>query len=74
MPCGDESGVRYSGDHWTLLATWVERFESAWQRGEQPELADFLPADRPQRQAMLIALVHVVVKRRCREPFRSGDR
>jgi hypothetical protein len=32
-----------------VLAEIVQRFEDAWQRGERPSIADYLPADGPDR-------------------------
>jgi hypothetical protein len=37
----------------------VTRFEEAWQRGQRPALADYLPTDGPERWAVLVDLVHV---------------
>jgi WD40 repeat protein len=36
----------------------IERFERAWQRGEQPRIKDYLPADEPLRRAVLVELIH----------------
>jgi WD40 repeat protein/serine/threonine protein kinase len=47
----------------------VDRFEEAWQRGERPALADYLPADGADRTAVLIELVHVDLERR----LKAGD-
>jgi DNA-binding beta-propeller fold protein YncE len=64
MPTRNEAGVPRSGGHSTLVADIVERFEAAWQRGEQPALADYLPAAGPERRAALAELVHVDLERR----------
>jgi WD40 repeat protein len=37
----------------------LDRFEAAWLAGQRPVIADFLPADGDQRQALLVELVHV---------------
>src|SRR5262245_43293425 len=38
----------------------LNRFESAWQRGEAPDPAEFVPpGDHPQRRAILLELVHM---------------
>src|SRR6516164_2587529 len=42
----------------------VARFEDAWQHGPRAALADYLPADRAERWAALVALVHVDLERR----------
>jgi tetratricopeptide (TPR) repeat protein/tRNA A-37 threonylcarbamoyl transferase component Bud32 len=42
----------------------VVRFEDAWQRGQRPVLARYLPADGEQRRAVLVELVHVDLERR----------
>jgi serine/threonine protein kinase len=64
MPTRNESGVPRSGEHSALVSEIVERFEAAWQRGEQPALADYLPADGPERRAALPKLVHIDLERR----------
>jgi WD40 repeat protein len=64
MPSRDESDIPGSSDPSTMVPALVERFEDAWQRGEQPNLADYLPADGPERQAALIPLVHIDLERR----------
>jgi hypothetical protein len=50
--------------HSTQVLERVARFEEAWQRGQRPALADYLPADDPLRWAVLIDLVHVDLERR----------
>jgi tetratricopeptide (TPR) repeat protein/predicted Ser/Thr protein kinase len=42
---------------WQVLEGIVERFEQAWQRGQRPAIADFLPADQALRGAVLTELV-----------------
>src|SRR5437879_1791553 len=48
---------------WGRLACLVERFESAWQQGDQPELSEFLPQGS-ERYPALVELVHVDLERR----------
>src|SRR6516162_7969746 len=64
MPTRNESGAPDSGDLASRVATLVVRFEDAWQRGQRPAIADYLPADGPERRAALIELVHVDLERR----------
>lgn len=40
------------------LERLVEAFETAWENGEVPTPADYLPADGPLRQALLPELLH----------------
>jgi hypothetical protein len=35
----------YTGTTWASWEACVRRFEEAWQRGEQPDVADYLPGD-----------------------------
>jgi WD40 repeat protein len=51
-------------DRGSHVAEIVERFETAWQRGQRPALADYLPADGPERRPALVELVHVDLERR----------
>ncbi len=46
---------------------FVEPFESAWQRGENPAITDFLPPDGSERQAVLVELVHVDLEWRLKQ-------
>jgi tetratricopeptide (TPR) repeat protein/tRNA A-37 threonylcarbamoyl transferase component Bud32 len=39
------------------LESVLLRFEDAWRAGDRPDLADFLPADGPERRALLVELV-----------------
>jgi serine/threonine protein kinase len=41
------------------LDSWVDAFEEAWRREPGPSIDDHLPADEPQRQAVLAELVRV---------------
>lgn len=40
------------------LEQWVNRFEAAWTAGSRPAIEDFLPADSPLRQAVLVELLY----------------
>jgi hypothetical protein len=55
-----------------FLEAAVERFESAWRRGEQPAIDEHLPADPGLRHALLIELVHADLEYRLKggEPAR----
>jgi tetratricopeptide (TPR) repeat protein len=57
------------------LETVVERFEAAWERGEQPSVDDYLPADGDLRPAAVIelALADLEYRRRAGEPARADD-
>jgi tetratricopeptide (TPR) repeat protein len=43
---------------WDRLELILMHFDSAWRRGEQPALEDYLAPDEPERLALLIELVH----------------
>jgi hypothetical protein len=43
---------------WERLEAVLQRFEDAWRAGQRPNLADYLPADGPERRALLVELVH----------------
>ena len=45
-------------EDWDRLQELIARFEAAWARGERPRIADYLPADEPHREAVLLELVH----------------
>jgi hypothetical protein len=62
-PNNEAAGERSRGDS-TFLAEILEPFENAWQRGQRPAIADYLPAGGPQRRAALVELVHVDLERR----------
>jgi hypothetical protein len=48
----------------------LERFDRAWQRGPRPALANYLlPAGHPQRQELLLDLVHIDLEYR----LKAGD-
>jgi hypothetical protein len=66
---------RPAGDTWERVGRVVERFEHAWENGERPDLGDYLPADGPDRRAVLVELAHVDLERRLKagEPARVED-
>jgi hypothetical protein len=64
MPSRHESDLSRNAGPSTVVAAFLERFGAAWQRGEQPDLADYLPADEPLRRAALPDLVHIDLERR----------
>jgi hypothetical protein len=41
----------------TRLESLLEQFENAWQRGQRPNLDDYLRVPEPERHALLIELV-----------------
>ncbi len=47
-----------SADSWSRHEPILERFEEAWLEGGRPDLADYLPPDEPEREALLQELVH----------------
>ena len=53
----------------------IERFESAWRRGERPAIDAFLPADPAERRAVLVELVHAELECRLKagEPARAEE-
>jgi tRNA A-37 threonylcarbamoyl transferase component Bud32 len=55
-----------------FLEQAVERFESAWRRGERPTIETFLPAISPLREPLLVELVHADLEFRLKagEPAR----
>jgi predicted ATPase len=44
---------------WSRCEGLIKAFEEAWQRGQGHHLEDFLDAAGPERQALLVELVHV---------------
>src|SRR5690348_12904619 len=59
---------------WELCERILDRFESAWQRGERPAIDDFLPPDG-ERTAVLLELVHADLECRLKagEPARVEE-
>lgn len=49
---------------WEQLQKIVERFESAWDAGERPNIATFLPDDEDMRRKVLTELIFVDLERR----------
>jgi serine/threonine protein kinase len=64
MAATNESGSSLGAGCSTEVLQVVARFEEAWRRGQRPNLADYLPADGAQRQAVLVDLIHVDLERR----------
>ena len=56
-----------SGEDDRRLDQAMGRFEDAWQRGEQPAIDDYLPADASERLSVLEELVHVDLEYRLKE-------
>src|SRR5438132_1590983 len=57
-----------SSQAWSRLETVIERFEAAWERGQTPDVGDFLRAHDAERRALLGELAHVDLEWR----WRSG--
>jgi hypothetical protein len=72
MSAVNDSDSSQSARYSTQVLEIMARFEEAWQRGQRPALADYLPADGDQRRAVLVELVHVDLERRLKagEPVR----
>jgi WD40 repeat protein/serine/threonine protein kinase len=64
MSATDHSGNDLGAEIPTHLMPQVERFEGAWERGERPAIADYLPPGGPERRAVLVHLLHVDLERR----------
>src|SRR5947208_3176182 len=60
---------RLSSPSWSVCEGLIKAFEEAWRRGQTPAVADYLRADGPERQALLIELVHVDLEFR----LKSGE-
>jgi serine/threonine-protein kinase len=60
MSNGRNSLSNLPSEVWKRLEVMLERFESAWARGEQPNLQDYLKEvrDDAEHRALLIELVH----------------
>jgi serine/threonine protein kinase len=48
-----------SSGEWSALEVIIAQFESAWQRGPRPDLADFLHTKQVPRRVLLAELIHV---------------
>src|SRR5713101_4662497 len=59
MSARDQASAGLPSEAWNQLERLLEQFEDAWQRGERPDLDDFLAATSgAERRALLIELVH----------------
>ena len=58
MPPHSDTSHKGSTDKWDLLEAVIGRFEDSWQKGQRPAIADYLPAEAGERQAVLVELVH----------------
>lgn len=54
-------------DPLTFLGDTVDAFEDCWQRGVEPAIDDFLPADPSLRRALLARLIHIDLEYRLRK-------
>ena len=74
MSSGSASGGDIFGDDAANLEEILQRFEEAWNRGESPQIEDYVP-DGPLRDATLLELVQVDLERRLRsgQPARVND-
>jgi predicted ATPase len=57
---------------WSDCEGLIKAFEEAWRRGETPCIQSYLHADGPERQALLVELIHVDLEFRLKsgEPIR----
>ena len=67
MHPGDSEGI--PDKDWDRLQRIIAGFETSWKRGGRPKLADFLPADDPHREALLVELAHADLEFR----IKSGE-
>ncbi len=58
-----------TGPAWAECEAAIKAFEEAWRRGPAPALRDFLVVEGPERQALLIELIHVDLEFR----IKAGD-
>jgi WD40 repeat protein len=58
MSAPSESRAALPSGEWARVSELVERFESAWERGERPALEDYLPPSGPERPSALRELAH----------------
>jgi hypothetical protein len=63
MP-GDNQLARLASAEWDALQAAVERFEAAWQSGQEPRIEDALSDDPARCLTLLRELVHVDLERR----------
>ena len=60
---GDNESQRASGVGQNVESL-LDRFESAWEQGESPAIADFLPQVESQRKLAVVELAHIDLERR----------
>jgi WD40 repeat protein/serine/threonine protein kinase len=66
MPQPNESHAEAGSQTWTRREALIRRFEHAWQAGQRPAIDDYLPAEGPERHALLIELAHADLEMRLR--------
>jgi serine/threonine protein kinase/formylglycine-generating enzyme required for sulfatase activity len=66
MSAAEPSRTNGAGNPLTWVADLLARFQRAWDAGEDPNFADYLPADTDARQAVLLPLIRVDLERRLR--------
>src|SRR5262249_56598673 len=54
---------------WSACEVLIKEFEEAWLRNEAPGIREYLRANDPERQALLVELVHVDLEYR----LKSGE-
>ena len=73
MPARSQLVRGYSHDLpapiWDRLEEVLESFEDSWRSGVRPDLSAYLPAAEPERQALLIELIHAELHYR----FAAGE-
>ena len=62
-----------SPETWQLLEERVESFEAAWDRGDDPQIIDFLIPDDPTEGQLLIELVHADLELRTKNGTHVED-
>lgn len=68
LPSGlTQASDRVSTGEGASLGHIVAAFEEAWQRGDRPALAEFLPSSDPGRRIVLVELVHADLELRLKE-------
>src|SRR5947209_3858749 len=62
-------------ESWLEDERLIRRFERAWEAGERPNLADYLPANAGARATVLVELVHAELEYRTKagEPVRAEE-
>jgi tetratricopeptide (TPR) repeat protein/tRNA A-37 threonylcarbamoyl transferase component Bud32 len=51
----------------------LDRFDAAWRNGEEPYIADYLPADFPERRQVLVELVKIDLEYRWRRASAGAE-